>query len=296
MAWVYLDDGFPDHPKVARAGGPAAWLFVCGLAYSRRHDTKGMIPKAVVPRLTDAKQPAKLAKALVDVVLWEDQGDHYYVHDYHEWNKPTEARSAAGRKAAMARWAKEGGTANGSSEHANGNAIASESHEPNDEIADAPGCPPPRPRPNVVSSLHRQASDGGGLGDDDGDRINVALGVIADCRIARLAKPPRYLTAYRLSVIADIADEWRPRMVEYVAAVPSVLAEQLAAWVLEQGDPPPDAGVPAAPSPRPCSDPSCATCDGAGAVFDAQGAVVERCWADTTGPGPLVYEPFGATA
>jgi len=36
MAWVRLDDGFPDHPKALQAGPLACWLYVCGIAYANR--------------------------------------------------------------------------------------------------------------------------------------------------------------------------------------------------------------------------------------------------------------------
>lgn len=128
MAWIYVDDAFPDHPKVVEAGGDAGWLWLCGMAYVKRYGTGGTIPKAQVPKLSDRRAPQKLARRLVDAGLWHDDGDAYRVHDYGDWNKPQESRSAAGRKAAKARWAREA--------HANGNANAyadaSESHTDSD--------------------------------------------------------------------------------------------------------------------------------------------------------------------
>ena len=104
MSWVYLDDQFPDHPKVVQAGGDAAWLFVCGLAYCKRYGTEGAIPKPQVARLSDRRQPGKLAARLVDVGLWDDLGDQWQVHDWCEWNKPQASRTEAAKKAAAARW------------------------------------------------------------------------------------------------------------------------------------------------------------------------------------------------
>lgn len=111
MPWVYLDDGFPEHPKVIAAGGDASWLWVCALAYCNRNLTEGSIPKVVVPRLSDRKGPERLAKRLVEAGLWEDKGDSYYVHDYHEVNQSAmkataekRARSEHAKKAAEARW------------------------------------------------------------------------------------------------------------------------------------------------------------------------------------------------
>lgn len=82
MAWVKLDDGFPEHPKVAQAGDMAAWLYICGLTYANRQLTDGFIPDAIVPRLTGLKGSAALAKRLVDASLWELAEGGYQIHDY----------------------------------------------------------------------------------------------------------------------------------------------------------------------------------------------------------------------
>jgi hypothetical protein len=86
MSWFKLDDHFPDHPKILAAGGDAAWLWVCGGCYCARHLTDGLIPKAAVPRLSDRRNPMKLAQRLVEVGLWIDRGDHFGMHDYLEFN------------------------------------------------------------------------------------------------------------------------------------------------------------------------------------------------------------------
>lgn len=141
MAWVYLDDQFPDHPKVAAAGGDAAWLFICGLAYCRRYGTEGKIPRAQVPRLSDRKAPMKLAAKLIEVRLWIEDPDGFQVHDYSDWNRPGESKSEAGRKAANARWSK-------AKKDAKRNADASDSHSDRIESAYAGECTIPIPVPN----------------------------------------------------------------------------------------------------------------------------------------------------
>lgn len=129
MAWVYLDDQFPDHPKVARAGGDAAWLFVCGLAYCKRFKTDGRIPRNQVPRLSDRDDLEAVVATLLRVRLWEEAGeDDYLIHDYDDWNRPAESRSELGRKAAKARWDKE----RNASGNASASADASETHMPQD--------------------------------------------------------------------------------------------------------------------------------------------------------------------
>lgn len=112
MTYVYLDDGFPDHEKVADAGGDAAWLYVCGMCYVNRNLTGGRIPKSVVARLSDRKRPLALAARLVEVNLWEDDGTHFVIHNYGVRNasaeKKRQARVEKARKAAEARWVGQG--------------------------------------------------------------------------------------------------------------------------------------------------------------------------------------------
>lgn len=178
VAWVYLDDQFPDHPKVVAAGDAAAWLFVCGLAYCRRYNTAGRIPKGQVAKLTASRSPAKLAKALLappagyEAGLWEDHGDHYLVHDYDEWNKPQASRSEAARKAAKTRWGKQQGNAPPDADaHANAYADASETHSGGTANGDASGCPPPKP-PVVTSPDNSRRLGGDASDDDDAQRFD----------------------------------------------------------------------------------------------------------------------------
>jgi hypothetical protein len=98
MAWVKLDDQFPDHPKVVAAGPAAGWLYVCGLAYCSRYLTDGFIPKDQIRRLADVGSTQKHAEALVAVGLWERTEGGYLVHDYLEYN-PSKERVLATRDA-----------------------------------------------------------------------------------------------------------------------------------------------------------------------------------------------------
>lgn len=91
--YVKLNDSFPEHWKVVDVGGDAGWLYVCALAYASRNLTDGRIPIGLVSRLSDRKQPAKLAARLVEVRLWHTAGhdcprceqpgpNEYVIHDY----------------------------------------------------------------------------------------------------------------------------------------------------------------------------------------------------------------------
>jgi hypothetical protein len=114
--YVKVHDGLPDHPKIIEAGGEAGWLYVCGLAYSSRQLTDGVISKRLINRLTDGSKPEASASALVRVGLWHD-GEHdcprcpqagpdaYVIHDYLDHQRSAsevadlrEKRSAAGRR------------------------------------------------------------------------------------------------------------------------------------------------------------------------------------------------------
>jgi hypothetical protein len=107
MTWVKLDDQFPDHPKIVKAGTDAAWLHVCGLCYCGRFLTDGEIPKNQVKRLADLPNPMKLAKRLCDVGLWLDAGDAFIIHDFLDFN-PSKEKVEAERAAARERMAKRG--------------------------------------------------------------------------------------------------------------------------------------------------------------------------------------------
>lgn len=114
--YVKVHDGLPDHPKIIEAGGEAGWLYICGLAYASRQLTDGVIPKRLVPRLTDGSNPEASASALLRVGLWHEgvhecprcpqaAPDSYVIHDYTEHQRSAAEvadlrakRSAAGQK------------------------------------------------------------------------------------------------------------------------------------------------------------------------------------------------------
>jgi hypothetical protein len=87
MAWLRIDDRMRTHPKVAKAGPAAAWLWLCGICYCREHLTDGLIPAEAVPTLAMNLPGAKKhAARLVEVGLWELDPSGYRVHDFLDWN------------------------------------------------------------------------------------------------------------------------------------------------------------------------------------------------------------------
>jgi uncharacterized protein YdaU (DUF1376 family) len=129
--YVKVNDGLPEHRKIVAVGGDAAWLYICGIAYCSRNLTDGLIPKGVVPRLSDRKQPAKLVAKLTRARLWHDAGhdckrcpqpdeDEYVVHDYLVHQRSAEHIEAIKEKRAKA------GRAGGSKKAANARAAATD--------------------------------------------------------------------------------------------------------------------------------------------------------------------------
>ena len=121
---ISLSVGMPDHEKIVRAGGDAAWLWICGLAYARRQHNDGVIPEGQVTRLSDRKQPRRLAQILVRERLWHGTGHDcprcpvpmpgsYVIHDYADWQQLAVEEAADEEAEAATRIAKMQGGAYG---------------------------------------------------------------------------------------------------------------------------------------------------------------------------------------
>lgn len=111
MTWVKLDDLFPDHPKVRRAGPSAAWLYVAGLCYCLRYLTDGVVPNEALPGLGQygTLRARHLAGVLVSVGLWEQRDGGYYIHDFLEYQPSKE--KVEGQREAKRRAGQAGGQA-----------------------------------------------------------------------------------------------------------------------------------------------------------------------------------------
>lgn len=105
MAWVRLDDGFAEHPKIEEAGPLAAWLHVAALCYCNRHLTDGFIPAGKVKRLADVPNVSRHIGALVKVGMWMEVEGGYAIHDYLQYqpsrDEVEKGRAEARRRSAM---------------------------------------------------------------------------------------------------------------------------------------------------------------------------------------------------
>lgn len=105
--WIRIDDTMPDNPKIVAAGGAAAWLYTCSIAYSSRCLTDGFIPTGIAPRLTDFENTTELAARLVANGLWKTVDGGWQIHDYAEHQRTAaeveEQRSEARERQARSR-------------------------------------------------------------------------------------------------------------------------------------------------------------------------------------------------
>lgn len=118
LPWVRLDTSMPDNPKIlalleTKNGHRAAFIYVCGLAYSGKHGTDGLLPSACLPRLNARRSDAEL---LVAHHFWVPVMDGWEINDWAEFqlsNDETRARRSKAQKAANIRWhGHEGGVSN----------------------------------------------------------------------------------------------------------------------------------------------------------------------------------------
>lgn len=124
--WVKLDDGFVDHPKIARVGAVGAWLQLQALCYANRNLTDGFVPwgvaRSFVARgqdytdeadrcwslaLTCGMQGRDLEEmdwpaVLVAAGIWELVPGGYQIHDYKDY-QPTKVQVLAHRRKHAAR-------------------------------------------------------------------------------------------------------------------------------------------------------------------------------------------------
>lgn len=108
-----MQRGYTRHPKIAALSDAAFRLWAGGNDYSDSLLTDGIILKtALQDRSIAAKSSPKLLAELTRILppyrvgLWEDQGDHYLIHDYLDWNDSREViqASRARSRERAARW------------------------------------------------------------------------------------------------------------------------------------------------------------------------------------------------
>lgn len=130
MVWFKVDDRLPLNPKMAGVSIAAVGLWVEAGAWASASQTDGQVLKRLL-RVLHPDASEKLAEELVAAGLWEDQGDHWQIHDFLKYNPPREEVEA--KKARRSRAGKLGGIKSGKSRRskceANAEANAEAKHE-----------------------------------------------------------------------------------------------------------------------------------------------------------------------
>jgi hypothetical protein len=151
VSWLKLDDAMGEHRKSRRAirnaGVGAFGIHALALLHCSRYLTDGFVDQEFLDETFDvAKTKPRERKLIVEALenagLWHRADDGWVIHDYLDHN-PSKAeveakraeerakKSAAGKKGAKARWAKEANgtdmaacheSANGTESHAGPNA------------------------------------------------------------------------------------------------------------------------------------------------------------------------------
>ena len=93
--WVRVDENFPEHPKVLKAGellgengcGRAAAVWLEALCYANKHLTDGFISKAVARRFRLDTNPLQVIRIFSrkSVALFESKIGGWKIHDYHNY-------------------------------------------------------------------------------------------------------------------------------------------------------------------------------------------------------------------
>jgi len=105
VAWIRLEEGFNEHPKILQAGPLAVHLWLSSIAYSNRNLTDGHFPAQLARSgawALDPIQPERLIQALLKTGLWEEAEGGYVIHNYHKY-QPSKEQVLADRAAAKAR-------------------------------------------------------------------------------------------------------------------------------------------------------------------------------------------------
>lgn len=86
MAWLRLDDGFAQHPKIVALTPKDRWTWLELLCYCARYRTEGKVPAGIAEVVRGAT-PAFLNRCgdlrLLDA---DEDSDGYLVHDFDEYN------------------------------------------------------------------------------------------------------------------------------------------------------------------------------------------------------------------
>lgn len=146
MAWLRIDDGFAQHPKVVRLSPKDRWTWLEILCYCARYRTKGVVPAAISQVVRGASE-SFLENCHTLGLIDSGGGGENRVHDWDAYNPkdPTSAERQARYRNA----------------HRNGEVTEDVTEESRSRNADVPrgharavpSRPLPPPPPNPVTAI-----------------------------------------------------------------------------------------------------------------------------------------------
>lgn len=84
MAWLRIDDGFPEHRKIIALKRTERWTWMELMCYCARQNDMGHVPEGVGDIVRGAT-PAFIRKC-VEIELLDRDEDGLRVHDWHDYN------------------------------------------------------------------------------------------------------------------------------------------------------------------------------------------------------------------
>lgn len=97
MDWCRLSTSYYHDGAVLRAGEAAEVLFLRCIAYSGAQETRGRVPKRVLPMLSPTRTSARL-KALLAEDLLVDDGQDVLIRSWDRWQEALDSESERRRK------------------------------------------------------------------------------------------------------------------------------------------------------------------------------------------------------
>jgi len=89
MAWIKIDDSFPDHPKVVGLSDKAFRVHINGLCYCGKYLTDGKVPMKIAARFAEENMAVIAELSLAGLWLEDLPNNGFIIHDYlaHQTSK-----------------------------------------------------------------------------------------------------------------------------------------------------------------------------------------------------------------
>ena len=89
MAWIKIDDSFPDHPKVVGLSDKAFRVHISGLCYCGKYLTDGKVPMKIAARFAEEDMAVIAELSIAELWIEDLPNNGFIIHDYltHQTSK-----------------------------------------------------------------------------------------------------------------------------------------------------------------------------------------------------------------